>query len=95
VTFGNSKVTDNLGFNVVWRWQDAYDWYGTFNQMRPGRIEAFSIVDAQVSYKLSPMKSIVKLGASNLFNKQVYQAYGSPAIGAIYYVSVTFDELLR
>lgn len=95
LTFGNSKVTDNLGFNVVWRWQDAYDWYGTFNQMRPGRIEAFSIVDAQVSYKLLPVKSIVKLGASNLFNKQVYQAYGSPAIGAIYYVSVTFDDLLR
>lgn len=95
VTFGNSKVIDNLGFNVVWRWQDAYDWYGTFNQMRPGRIDAFSIVDAQVSYKVLPWKSMIKLGASNLFNEQVYQAYGSPSIGAIYYVSLTFDELLR
>lgn len=95
VTFGNSKLTDNLGFNIVWRWQDAYDWYGTFNQMRPGRIDAYSIVDAQVSYKLLPIKSIIKLGASNLFNEQVYQAYGSPSIGAIYYVSLTFDELLR
>ncbi|HEY9049274.1 MAG TPA: TonB-dependent receptor [Ohtaekwangia sp.] len=95
VTFGNSKITDNIGFNIAWRWQDAYDWYGTFNQMRPGRIQAFSIVDAQVNYKILPMKSMIKLGASNLFNKQVYQAYGSPAIGAIYYISVTFDELLR
>ncbi len=95
VTFGNRKLIDNLGFNVAWRWQDSYDWYGTFNQMRPGRIEAFSIVDAQVSYKVLPIKSMVKLGASNLFNNQVYQAYGSPAVGAIYYVSVTFDQLLR
>jgi len=95
LTFGNSKLTDNFGFNVAWRWQDAYDWYGTFNQMRPGRIEAFSIFDAQVSYKLLPIKSMVKLGASNLFNNQVYQAYGSPSIGAIYYVSLTFDQLLR
>lgn len=94
-TFGNSKVTNNIGFNIAWRWQDTYDWYGTFNQMRPGRIEAFSIVDAQVNYKLLPIKSMIKIGASNLFNKQVYQAYGSPSIGAIYYVSVTFDQLLR
>ncbi len=95
VTFGNSEVTETLGFNIAWRWQDAYDWYGTFNQMRPGRIEAFSIVDAQVSYKLIPIKSRIKIGASNLFNNQVYQAYGSPSVGAIYYVSLTFDQLLR
>lgn len=95
VTFGNSKLTDNLGFNLAWRWQDEYDWYGTFNQMRPGRIEAFSIVDAQVSYKVQPIKSIIKIGASNLFNNQVYQAYGSPSIGAIYYLTLTFDQFLR
>lgn len=95
ITFGNSKITENLGFNVAWRWQDAYEWYGTFNQMRPGTIEAFSIVDAQVSYKLLPIKSMIKIGASNLFNNKVYQAYGSPSIGAIYYVSLTFDQLLR
>lgn len=95
VTFGNARVTDNFGFNVAWRWQDAYDWTSTFNQLRPGRIEAMSIVDAQVSYKVLPIKSIIKVGASNLFNNKVYQAYGSPSIGAIYYVSLTFDELLR
>ncbi len=95
VTFGNHKVTNNFGFNVAWRWQDTYEWTSTFNQMRPGTINAFSVVDAQVSYKVMPIKSIIKLGASNLFNNKVYQAFGSPSIGAIYYVSLTFDELLR
>jgi outer membrane receptor protein involved in Fe transport len=95
VTFGNHKVTDKIGFNIAWRWQNAYDWTSTFNQLRPGRIDAFSIVDAQVSYKALPLKSILKLGASNLLNNRIYQAYGSPSIGAIYYVSITFDELLR
>lgn len=95
VTFSNSKVTENVGFNVAWRWQDAYDWYGTFNQMRPGKIDAFSIIDAQISYKLRSVKSMVKVGANNLFNNQVYQAFGSPSIGAIYYVSLTFDPLIR
>lgn len=91
----NSQVAGNAGFNVTWRWQDSFDWVGSFNELQPGRIEAYSLVDAQISYKLPALKSIAKLGASNVFNKQVYQAYGSPAIGAIYYVSITFDEMLR
>lgn len=95
VTLGNRKVTDRIGFQVAWRWQDAYDWVGTFNQLRPGRIEAFSIVDAQVSYKVPELKSLIKLGANNLFNNQVYQAYGSPSIGAVYYISITFDQFMR
>lgn len=95
VTFGNSAVTKNFGFNVAWRWQDAFDWTSTFNQMRPGRIEAYSVVDAQVSYKLPSLKSVLKVGANNAFNNQIYQAYGSPSIGAVYYVSVTFDQMFR
>ncbi|MEO5978685.1 MAG: TonB-dependent receptor [Chryseolinea sp.] len=95
VTFGNSRITNNLGFNVAWRWQNSYDWYSTFNQLRPGRIDAYHIFDAQVSYKVLPINSIIKVGGSNLFNNQIYQAYGSPSIGAIYYVSITFDPLLR
>jgi iron complex outermembrane receptor protein len=94
VTFGNSNVANNIGFNLAWRWQDAFDWTSSFNQLRPGRIDAYSIIDAQVSYKLTSIKSVIKLGANNLLNNQVYQAYGSPAIGAVYYLSVQFDDLL-
>jgi iron complex outermembrane recepter protein len=95
MTFGNSSVTKNLGFQVAWRWQDAFDWTSTFNQMRPGRIDAYSVVDAQVSYKALPLKSIFKLGASNILNNQIYQAYGSPSIGAVYYFSIVFDQFLN
>jgi outer membrane receptor protein involved in Fe transport len=95
VTFGNSSINKNIGFNVAWRWQDAFDWYGTFNGLVPGRINAYNMVDAQVSYKMKPLKSVIKLGGNNIFNKQVYQAYGSPTVGAIYYVSVVFDQLMN
>lgn len=95
VTFGNSNAYKGFGFNVAWHWQDAFDWYGTFNGLGPGRIPAYSIVDLQVNKKLPKVKTMVKLGASNLFNHQVYQAYGSPAVGAIYYVSLLFDDLLK
>lgn len=92
MTLGKSSLWKNAGFQVAWRWQDTFNWYGTFNQMRPGTINAYSVVDAQISYKATPIKSIIKLGANNIFNKQVYQAYGSPSIGAMYFISITFDQ---
>jgi len=93
VTFGNSAVTKNLGFNVAWRWQTAFDWTSTFNQLRPGRINTYSVIDAQVSYRLPAIKSVLKVGGTNILNNRIYQAFGSPSIGAVYYVSMTFDEL--
>ena len=92
VTFGKNSISQKIGFNLAWRWQDAFDWTGTFNQLIPGRIDAYSVVDAQISYNLQNVKSILKIGANNLFNNQIYQAYGSPSIGGVYYVSLTFDQ---
>ena len=95
VTFGNSNVYKNFGFNLAWHWQDAFDWYGTFNGNRPGRINAYSQVDLQVNKKIPSVNAIVKLGGSNILNHRVYQAFGSPSVGALYYVSVVFDGLLN
>jgi iron complex outermembrane recepter protein len=87
----NDRLTERVGFSVAWHWQEAFDWYSTFNENRPGRIPAYSLVDAQVSYRLPALKSVVKIGGSNLFNNYVTQAYGSAAVGGLYYVSLTFD----
>jgi len=95
VGFGNPRLTEKLGFNVAWHWQSAFDWYGTFTGLEPGRIDAYSLFDAQVSYKIPQLKTMVKLGAANLTNNYVVQAYGSPAVGGLYYLSLNFDELLR
>ena len=95
VTIGKNSVSQKVGFNLAWRWQDTFDWTGTFNQLIPGTIDAYSVVDAQISYKLQSAKTILKLGANNLFNNQVYQAYGSPSIGAVFYISLTFDQFAR
>ncbi|QHS56822.1 TonB-dependent receptor [Mucilaginibacter sp. 14171R-50] len=94
-TFGNANVGNGYGFNVAWHWQSAFDWYGTFNGVRPGRINAYSMVDAQINKKLPRANTTIKLGGSNIFNKYISQAYGSPAVGAIYYVAVVFDSPLK
>ncbi|MCF0043071.1 TonB-dependent receptor [Dyadobacter fanqingshengii] len=95
VIFGNSKVTDKIGFNVAWHWQSSFDWYGTFTEMQPGKVKSYNLLDAQVSYRIPSLKTIVKLGASNLTNQYIVQAYGSPAVGGLYYVSLNFDQLFR
>ncbi|MET3125578.1 outer membrane receptor protein involved in Fe transport [Arcicella rosea] len=95
LTLSNSKITERLGFSVAWHWQESFDWYGTFNENRPGNIPAYSLIDAQVNYRVPSLKTTVKLGANNLTNQYIVQAYGSPAVGGLYYVSLTFDELFR
>jgi iron complex outermembrane recepter protein len=95
LSFGNRNVVKNIGFNVTYRWQEAFEWVGSFNSLIPGEIPAFSMIDAQVSYKMKSLKSILKVGGQNITNKRVSTAFGAPQVGGVYYVSLTFDELLN
>lgn len=88
----NRKVTDNFGFSINYRWQDAFLWESSFGV---GVVPAYATLDAQVSYKLSALKSIIKLGGSNVLNERYTTSFGNPRMGAVYYVSLTFDELLN
>ena len=92
ISFSNRKVVKNIGFNIAYRWQDAFEWQSSFGI---GEVAAYSTLDAQVSYKLSKLKSILKVGGSNILNKQYNMSLGGPNIGAIYYVSVTFDQFMN
>ncbi len=92
LSLSNRKVTDKLGFSVNYRWQDAFLWESSYGT---GVVPAFGTVDAQVSYKLSGLKSILKLGGSNITNERYTTSFGNPRIGALYYISITFDEFLN
>ena len=92
ISFSNREVIDNLGFNITWRWQDAFFWESSFGA---GVIPAFSTVDAQISYKVPSIKSILKLGAQNLLDEKYTTGFGNPTMGAMYYLSITFDEFLN
>jgi outer membrane receptor protein involved in Fe transport len=83
--FGYDK---RLGFNVQYRWQDKFFTEADFKQ---GDVNAFSTVDAQISYKLPDVRSIIKLGGTNILNKYYRTAFGNPSIGAVYYVSYAYN----
>lgn len=91
----NDRLNDHWGFSIAWHWQSAFDWYGTFTQLEPGRVKAYNLIDAQVSYLVPQIKTKIKLGASNLTNQRIVQAYGSPAVRGLYYLSLTFDGLMQ
>jgi outer membrane receptor protein involved in Fe transport len=89
ITFGNERVNgSNWGFNVLWRWQDNVLWEGTFGT---GEVSSFGTLDAQVSYRLPKIKSLIKLGATNLLNDYYTSAFGNPSVGGLYYVSFGYN----
>lgn len=92
IKFQNRRLTDNIGFNMVYRWQDAYIWESSIGE---GVVPAFGTLDAQVSYKLRDLNTIVKIGGSNILNERYTTSLANPRLGAIYYVSFTFDQFLN
>jgi len=92
VTFGNRRLTDRLGFNIAYRWQDAFRWESSFVFQD---VDAVSTFDAQVNYQIPEYNATLKLGGSNILNEQYTLSGGGPQLGAIYYVSLTFDQLFR
>lgn len=92
IKFANRKLTKNIGFNLTYRWQDAYVWQSSIGE---GVVDAFGTLDAQVSYKLDGLHSILKVGGSNILNQQYTTSLANPTLGAIYYVSLTFDQILN
>jgi hypothetical protein len=92
ISIGNSELVKNIGFNLVWRWQDAFLWE---SPLFTGSIPAYSTVDAQVTFRFPKLKSQVKLGGSDIFNHRYLQYAGGPTIGALYYAAITVDGLMK
>lgn len=90
-----------IGFSVNLKHQDEFLWQSGFVQPSDSSIPlfsnttvpAFNNLDAQVSFKLSSMKSILKVGGTNLGGAPYIQAYANPSIGSMYYIGITFDQL--
>jgi outer membrane receptor protein involved in Fe transport len=83
--FGKNKA---YGFNVTYRYQDAFNYQGDFAS---GDVPSVQTVDAQVSMKMPATKTLLKVGANNLFNQYYRNATGNSVVGGLYYVSIGFN----
>lgn len=92
-----------IGFSVNLKHQDQFVWESSIVQPSEASVTPFNNtivpaidnLDAQVSYKLTSIKSIVKVGGTNILGTPYFQAYGSSTVGSMFYIGLTFDELMR
>lgn len=87
--FGHPNLFENFGFNVNLRWQDEYYWQSTFLQ---GNVDARTVLDAQINYEIPSIKSVFKVGGSNLTGQEYFSAPGVGAVGSQFFVSWTINN---
>ena len=84
----NENVCHNIGFNVVYKWQDDNYYEGTFVS---GTLPHFGWLDAQISYRPLGTKSTFRAGGTNIGNFYARTGFGSPAVGGLYYLSYGYN----
>jgi iron complex outermembrane recepter protein len=82
------KVWKGLGFGVNFQWVDEFQWESTFGD---GTVPSYHVLDLQLSYEVPKWYSTFRVGASNIYNQQRIEAYGSPTIGTMVYGSLMVD----
>lgn len=88
-SLGNENLFENFGFKVDTRWSDKYLWEASIaNANMPARW----VVDAQINYNIPSLKSLFKVGGTNLGGHEYQSAVGGPFIGSMYYVSWTISN---
>jgi iron complex outermembrane recepter protein len=92
IGLGNRKIVKNLGFNISYRWQTHFEWSSTYGVWD---VPEYGVVDAQINYRLAPIKTILKVGGTNIGGGDYRTNLGSPFIGQQYYISLTFDEFFN
>ncbi len=85
-SLGNDKLFKNFGASISGRWNTEYRWESTFAD---GTIESATVIDVQANYSLTALKSIIKIGATNLGGREYGQVLGAGLIGQQYFVSWT------
>jgi outer membrane receptor protein involved in Fe transport len=72
-------------------WQDSFFWES--DGFADGNVKAYTTLDAQVNYRLPKIKSMIKLGGTNIMNKYYQTSFGNPYIGGMYYASFAYNIL--
>ena len=87
-SLGNQKLFKNFGFNTNVRWNTEYLWQSSFAD---GTVPENVVFDAQINYAIPKLKSVLKVGANNLFGKDYIQVIGAGAIGQQWFASITIN----
>lgn len=86
------NLIKGIGVSSNLQWVDSY-FFKEYS--RSGMVDAYYYIDLSLNYSLPKQKLLLKLGGTNITNNRYVQALGSPTVGAIYYFSILYDNLLN
>ncbi len=89
-TFRYTDLFPNFGFGANFRYSGEYFWQAGFGD---GIVPSYSVLDAQINYKIPKLKTMLKAGATNVLNDEYFTAVGAPNVGAQYYLSLIINNL--
>ncbi|MDH7446127.1 TonB-dependent receptor [Aquimarina sp. 2201CG14-23] len=89
-SIGHTNLFKNFGFNASYRWSDEYFWEATFGD---GEVPSFSVIDAQINYRIPALKTVIKAGATNIGGDEYFTAFGTGFIGSQYYIGLSINNL--
>lgn len=85
---GGVRLQD-FGFNVNYKWIEAFNFEGS--PQFTGFIPSYNLLDGQINWRIRSLNTTIKIGASNILNNKVFQAYGGPRIGRLAYLSLVYE----
>jgi outer membrane receptor protein involved in Fe transport len=89
VSFGNPNLLENFGFNVDYRYRGEYLWESSIaNALMP----SINVFDAQLNYSVPSIKSVFKIGGTNLGGDEYQSAVATGFIGSQYFISWTINQ---
>jgi len=88
VSLVGQNINNNIGFNVSLRSNSEYEYQASFIDET---IAANTVIDAQVSFTLDKLKSVLKIGGTNIGGDDYVSLVGSGMIGQMFYTSLTFN----
>jgi len=84
LSLGHTNLFENFGFNVNARYSTEYLWQASIaNAFVPERY----VFDAQINYSVPKIKSVFKIGGSNIGGDEYQSAVGAGNVGSQFYVS--------
>lgn len=77
------------GYGINYKYQTGFMFEGS--PQFTGYVDAYYMIDAQISKKIPAWYCTFKLGSNNLTDNRVFQVYGGPQVGRLAYFSVLFE----
>ena len=88
VSVVGQNLNKSIGFNISLRSNSEYEYQASFIDET---IKANTVIDAQVSFSLDGINSVLKVGGTNIGGDDYVSLVGSGMIGQMFYTSLTFN----